>query len=368
MRNSAENFINKNIVAEVKCVNGKFDILYLLADTAVKNPTKVIADAIYPKVSKETLENLAEELQNRGNKWYENKVQSKIKSLYAYANRPMLLDLLEVFTFQTNKPSSKLLLDAISFIKQNRYITGKYYLDSKIVPIKDVITDAWRVIVVEQLLESQVVGTEQKPTLEGNKENPKNQEQDKLANSKINRMAYEVAVLEELRRQLSCKLIWIEGAYRYRDPCEDLPQDFDERKEYYYKALGVPLDGKEFTSKLRDSLDKHLQELNANISANPKVKIISNKDKKSGRIKITPYSQKELSNLKALQRFINRQWSTISLIDILKEVDLRIGFTKQFGSVASREVIGQEQLLKRLLLCLYAIGSNTGFKANKCSK
>lgn len=354
MRNSAESFINKNIIAEVKCVNGKFDILYVLADTTAKNPTGIIANAIYPKVSKETLENLAEELQNRGNKWYENKVQSKIRSLYAYANRSMLLDLLEVFTFQTNNSSSKVLVEAINFIKQNRSIAGKYYPDSKIVPIKGVITDAWYTIVVEKVVEIKEA--------EVKKGTPRDQEQAKLVASKINRMAYEAAVLEELRRQLSCKLVWIEGAYRYRNPCEDLPQDFEDRKEYYYKELGVPLDGKEFTKNLRDSLDKHLQDLNASINVNPKVKIINSKGK-SGRIKITPYTpQKEPSNLKALQRFINRQWSTISLIDVLKEADLRIGFTKHFQTVASKEVIGQEQLLKRLLLCLYAIGSNTGLK------
>jgi len=277
----------------------------------------------------------------------------------------MLLDLLEVFTFQSNNPSSQVLLEAISFIKQNRPDTGKYYQDSKIVPIKDVITDAWVSIAVERALKSKEVKVEQESTREEeNKESSKDQGQAKLADSKINRMAYEAGVLEELRRQLSCKLIWIEGADRYRNPCEDLPQDFDERKEYYYKELGVPLDGKEFTKKLRDSLDKHLQELNVGISTNPKVKIINSKSKnKSGRIKITPYSpQKEPYNIKALQRFINRQWSTISLIDILKEADLRIGFTKHFQTVASKEIIGQEQLLKRLLLCLYAIGSNTGLK------
>lgn len=37
-------------------------------------------------------------------------------------------------------------------------------------------------------------------------------------------------------------MTWIEGAYRYRDPNEDLPKDFDENREYYYKLLGLPLD------------------------------------------------------------------------------------------------------------------------------
>lgn len=41
---------------------------------------------------------------------------------------------------------------------------------------------------------------------------------------------------------------------------------------------------------------------------------------------------------------------------------MQIEFTNQFHTVASRENITSEKLQKRLLLCLYAIGSNTGLK------
>jgi len=34
---------------------------------------------------------------------------------------------------------------------------------------------------------------------------------------KVNRNNYEIAVLEELRLKLTCKMIWIEGAHRYRN-------------------------------------------------------------------------------------------------------------------------------------------------------
>lgn len=54
----------------------------------------------------------------------------------------------------------------------------------------------------------------------------------------------------------------------------------------------------------------------------------------------------------ALQREINRRWSTINLIDILKEADFRVGFTKQFHSVGNREILDGKLLQKRLLLCL----------------
>lgn len=63
-----------------------------------------------------------------------------------------------------------------------------------------------------------------------------------------------------------------------------------------------------------------------------------------------------------MQREINRRWSTINLIDILKETDLRVGFTKQFHTVANRKILNNDHLQKRLLLGIYGIGSNTGLK------
>ena len=47
---------------------------------------------------------------------------------------------------------------------------------------------------------------------------------------------------------------------------------------------------------------------------------------------------------------------------MLKEVDLRIGFTGQFVTAGVREHLDPALLQKRLLLCLYALGTNTGLK------
>jgi TnpA family transposase len=51
-----------------------------------------------------------------------------------------------------------------------------------------------------------------------------------------------------------------------------------------------------------------------------------------------------------------------SLLDILKEADLRTDFTEHFTSVASREALDRATLQKRLLLCLSGLGTNTGLK------
>lgn len=67
-------------------------------------------------------------------------------------------------------------------------------------------------------------------------------------------------------------------------------------------------------------------------------------------------------NLKRLKGEINHIWHQTSLLDILKETDLRVDFTRNFKSMGTREIIDRETLQKRLLLCLYGMGTNTGLK------
>jgi hypothetical protein len=341
MKTSAETHVNKKIICEVKRVNGKFDILYLLAETAKEYPEGIIQDKIYPKVSQEMLQDVIKDLQHRG-KWYQKQVNTKVRSLYSHAHRKVLLTLLDAFTFHTNCSEGKALLTAIDFIKQHQEATNTYYPDSSSVPIAGIISSEWQSMVMEPHDVLPGINSESK------------------IHYKVNRFNYEVAVLETLRSQLRCKSIWIEGAYRYRNPDEDLPQDWETRRGHYYQLLKLPLSAADFVQTLKESLHRHLQDFNDTILRNDKVKIL---DKNGGHIKLSPYEpQAESVYLDTLQREINRRWSTINLIDILKETDLRVGFTQQFHTVASRESLEKDQLRKRLLLCLYGIGSNTGLK------
>lgn len=336
MRTSSEISVNKQIISEVKCINGKFDILHSLADITASNPEGVIQNKVYPKVSQETLHNLVKELESRG-RWYQLQVQTKIQSLYSHGSRINILKLIDAFDFRGSNENNKGLLEAISFIKQNCDLTAEYYPNTSIVPIEGAISSEWKSIVIEKCSKTSI--------------------------EKIKRINYEIAVLEELRKYLRCKIIWIKDSYLYRDPCQDLPQDFDVRKEYYYNLLGLPLCAKEFTKKLKKSLENNLKSFNDSILTNPKVKIIAGKSIDESRIKLTPYeAQDEPLNIKILQQTINKRFPSINLIDILKETDFRVNFTEEFHTVATKQAIHPEHLLKRLLLCLYAIGSNTGLK------
>jgi hypothetical protein len=62
-------------------------------------------------------------------------------------------------------------------------------------------------------------------------------------------------VLTTLREKLRCKEVWVKGAYRFRNPDEDLPQDFDLRREEYYAALDQPREARTFVEGCRAALN-----------------------------------------------------------------------------------------------------------------
>jgi Tn3 transposase DDE domain len=78
-------------------------------------------------------------------------------------------------------------------------------------------------------------------------------------------------------------------------------------------------------------------------------------------IKVSPPAkQEEPESLVALKAEIQRRRGTIDLIGILKEAEFATGFTSEFASVASREAVPRDVLRRRLLLVLFALGTDTG--------
>jgi TnpA family transposase len=63
-----------------------------------------------------------------------------------------------------------------------------------------------------------------------------------------------------------------------------------------------------------------------------------------------------------LKQEIANRWSMVPLLDVLKETEMRLQFTEHFKSTGNREALTPEELRKRLLLCLYATGTNLGLK------
>lgn len=243
---------------------------------------------------------------------------------------PQLLDLLE---FRSNNDLHRPVIKALELLKKYAHSQARYYDSTEEIPIDGVLKAGAKEILLET---------------------------DSDGNERINRINYEICVLQALRERLRCKEIWVEGANRYRNPEEDLPTDFERQREVYYQALGQPTNVEEFIKPLKQAMDSALKTLNDELPKNPKVEILQ---KHKGSIRLSPLEkQPEPVNLLKLKSELSKRWSMTSLLDILKEADLRIGFTDHFKSLASREALDRETIQKRLLLCLYALGTNTGLQ------
>jgi hypothetical protein len=125
---------------------------------------------------------------------------------------------------------------------------------------------------------------------------------DKHRKTRVVRMVYEVCTFQALRDQLRCKEIWVVGADKWRNPAEDLPTDFEERRVEHYEALRKPLDATEFITAIQEEMRT---ELDALAAALPKCEWLEIKERKSGAIKLTPLSKApEPVNLRKLKRAV----------------------------------------------------------------
>lgn len=180
------------------------------------------------------------------------------------------------------------------------------------------------------------------------------------------RMYAEIAVLRVLQKELKCKNVWIKSTFKYTDPEKDLPQDFWEKKQAYCQMLNLPEDGKIKIPQLKAEMVEAIKAFNDTIKMNPDVKI-KKRTHKSGqttaRLCLTPYqAQQESPNIQALKNEIERLWPNNSLLDMLKEADLRVSLTQDLTKMTNKVTLDHKILQERLLLCLFAMGTNTELK------
>ncbi len=324
----AEQHVDRYVLSEIKKVKGKFDTLLTLAETLQSNPKGIIEQTVYPKVSTTELEAIIKELHHR-QKWYQNQVRVKALSLYNHGYRKLLKDLLKTLTFETDRKDLRDLLLAIEWVKKDE---SKREVDD--LPYQEQILKSWGSMVQK--------GTPGKTTIA------------------IEEKAFELAVLEHFSKELSVKNIWVKGAHQYQNPAKDMPSDFDGKKDFYFDLLELPKEADDFIASLKNKLEESLLLLNETIPSNEKVSLIK---RKKGAIKLSPSAPQEPpTNLAFLHQEISQLWPNVPLIDILKEVDFRVGFTKNFEGLGVYSAIPKESLQKRLLVCLYGLGSNIGLK------
>jgi hypothetical protein len=64
----------------------------------------------------------------------------------------------------------------------------------------------------------------------------------------------------------------------------------------------------------------------------------------------------------AIQAELERRWPMTELIDVMMETAARTGFLDGFVSSGDRVILDPDTLKRRLLLCVYGLGTNAGLK------
>jgi len=331
----AERRVSNVLLDDLKRVTGKTNMLYRIATAAIANPSGTVCDVVFPVVGEATLQALVKEW--KATDCFRSTLRTCIRSSYQSHYRQVIPQLLKILNFRSNNESHQPVIRALELITRYMGTKLRSFPSGEDVPL-DFVPPLWRDAVVGE---------------------------DSDGRPCVDRIAYEITVLNALRDQLRCKEVWVAGADRFRNPDDDVPADFEQQRDVYYDALHLPLGPEDFITGLREEMRTELQRLNDDLPRNSAV-TFSNKD--GGWIHLTPLdAQSEPQNIAALKDEVGREWSMTNLLDMVKEADLRLNFTDALHSVTSHENFARDVLRPRLLLCVYGIGTNTGLQRMNAS-
>ncbi|ACZ85020.1 DUF4158 domain-containing protein [Streptosporangium roseum] len=328
----AERKVESEISAEFRRVHGKNGILVRLAQAALDLPEEVVREAIYPVVGARTLADIVAEAK-ANEKVFNSRVRTKLRGSYSRHYRRGLPKLLRALEFGCSNTAFRPVMDALALLDRYADSEAVHYDRSETVPLEHVVPDDWKDAVVDP------------------------------DTGRVERIPYELCVLVALHKAIRRREIWITGAKTWRNPDDDLPADYENNRDVHYEALSKPRDPAAFIADLQRRHLAALDRLNTAMGSDTTGGVKLTRRKGEPWISVPPLNRRpEPTGLVALKEEISRRWGVIDLLDVLKDVDHVTGFTKEFTSVASRTITHPDVLQRRLLLCLYGLGTNVGIK------
>jgi hypothetical protein len=233
----ADKRVSKQHLDEAR-VDNKLRLLCQVAEAALAHPEETIRQGIFPVRSEATCRAVITEFKTKGS--YQQQVYLHMRSSYRDHYRRMVPLLVNMLCVRSTNTQHQPVVRALDLIKRYAGTPGAYYPADEEVPIDGVVRAMWRELVVEK----------------------------KDGEQRINRVNYELCMLDALRDGLRCRELWVEGANKYRNPDDDLPKDFEEKRVEYYKALSLPEEAKAFVASLQaemiaalESFDRALPKL-----------------------------------------------------------------------------------------------------------
>jgi TnpA family transposase len=305
--------------------------LLRLARAVLAHPGEVVRGALYPVVGEDELRTLVAQADAAASRLRERMWAARTGS-YSHHYRVMLPRLLAVLRFRCHSSTGQPVIDAVDLLRRytGRDARHTHYDRDEMVPLDGVVNAEWREVVVD-------------------------------CDGRVERVGYEMCVLAALREGIRRREIWVDGAARWGNPDADLPADFDRRRDVYCAALGQPLDAAEFVTTMRTRLRESLTGLAEalRVGTTGGVRIGTRKDQAwitVPRLAVQPAA----AHLDDLKAELVRRWGVLSLLDVLKEADWLTGLHAEFSTVATREQLSPGELRRRLLLVLFAMGTNLG--------
>jgi hypothetical protein len=242
----AERKVTDHFVAEFTRVRGKAGLLGKIAAASLDRPEGTVRDVVYPAAGGEkTLRDLIAELKATNAEFARSK-REVFKSSYSNHYRRGLMDLLGVLQFRSSNDQHKPVIAALALIARHKDSATTYLPPGETIPLVGVVRKDW--------LEFALHIPDKGPR-------------------RVIRTVYEACVFQALRDRLRCKEIWVVGADRWRNPDEDLPDDFETRRAEYYEKLNKPRDAKAFTAQLKAEMRAELGALDTAMPKLPWVTI-----------------------------------------------------------------------------------------------
>jgi TnpA family transposase len=332
MHKKAQRKVMGRMTRDLTRVHHKDRMLFKIAKAALANPDGKVRDVVFAVASQERLEAVVAEYEEGGT--YHEQVQKALRASYGGHYRRLLPHMLDALEFRCNNVQAHPVLTALNWLKGalNEEPMRRVIRSGDGLPIDGIVPAKWRDLIVETT----------------------------ATGWRVDRIDYEVCVLLALRDRLRCKEIWVVGADRYRNPDDDVPKDFETRRSQYYQELAQPANASDFVDKIKADLAAALGRLNIALPRQSLVRLRTTGEK---RISLTPLEPlSEPTNLVALKAEIDKRWTGTGLLDVLKETALRTGMLRSFTTSGDRVILSEEDLHKRLLLSLYALGTNAGLR------
>lgn len=257
---AAEHRVEQALLADFRRVTGKTGLLFRVAEAAVEHPDGIVREVVFPAVGGEhVLRELVKEYKATG-PGYRRKLHQAMRRSYQAHYRRLLPPLLDTLEFHSNNETHRPLVQALDLLKRYAGSKARTFAAEEAVPIRGVVRPGWRELVVEP---------------------------DKKGRQRVNRISYELCVLEAVRERVRWKEVWVPGADRYRNPADDLPPDFATRREAYYQALGQPVEADAFLAGLQREMREALAGLDRALPTNRDVRLVRKPDG-TGRIRLSP--------------------------------------------------------------------------------